>query len=167
MFRECTGKYPQLKVSRLNPEYYGEKTIVIPYGVKVIADRFAYSESQLNGENIDLAVENVELPEGVEEIERCAFWGLSKIKRFYLPKTVKKIGDVAFRFCSGTVYCEDKPQSGWIDKEPEMELHIYQGGTVYEESIRTYNNWNPERLPVETGVNRMDFAKLLEEEENG
>lgn len=164
MFKSCKGKYPELKVSGLKAEYYGEKVLKIPYGVKVIADRFAYSESELNGEEVDLTVEYAELPDGVEEIERWAFYGLSKIKAFYIPKTVKRVGDVAFHFCHATVYCEDKPQAGWIDKEPEMELHIYQGGTVYEENIRKYNNWNPSHCPVKTGVKREDFIKMILEE---
>lgn len=164
MFEKCTGEYPELTVRWLKHEYYGNKILTIPEGVKKIKDRFTFSFYKDGEQYINLAAEAIILPDGLEEIEGCSFWGLSHVKKFYIPKTVTTIGDTAFRFCSGTIYCENKPKKGWLNKEPEMQLNIYQGGTVYEESIRTYNNWNPERLPVITGVKREDFLKIIDEE---
>lgn len=164
MFEECTGEYPELTVRWLRHEYYGEKVLIIPEGVKRIKDRFCFSSYKEGEGYVDLAADVIILPDGVGEIDKCAFFGLSRVKKFYIPKTVETIGDEAFQYCSATIYCEDKPRKGWLEKEPEMQLNIYQGGTVYEESIRTYNNWNPRWLPVKTGVGREDFLKMIDEE---
>lgn len=166
MFK-CKGEYPEFTVSWLKEEFFNQKVLVIPQGVKVIGDRiigYIYRD----GKFIYPETQTVIIPDGVKEIESWAFASCNRtVKKVYIPQSVEIIGDVAFNYYGGTIYCEGEPQKGWIDKEPEMELNIYQGGTVYEESIRTHNNWNPNRRPVITNVSKEEFLKLLSEENNG
>ena len=164
---ECHRKNGEFIISWLKNDFINEKVITVPEGVTVIGDRFMFN-SHYDTETEVMTVCNVEaviLPEGVKEISGHAFDGLSRLKKIYIPKTVEVIGDEAFNYCGGlTIYCEDKPRKGWIDKEPEMELREAQGRTVFYEEIRFHNNWNPLRLPVKTNVPREEFLKIIEEE---
>ena len=45
-------------------------------------------------------VEELVIPEGVTEIESCAFGGLKSLKKVQFPSSLKKIGDNAFNNCS-------------------------------------------------------------------
>ena len=47
-----------------------------------------------------LNMQDVLIPEGIEEIAPGAFCGRNEIKRVKLPKTLKRISDVAFYGCS-------------------------------------------------------------------
>lgn len=163
---DCEGEYPNLTVRWLKEEYFNLKVLDIPEGVRVIGNRLV-ADICRDGGIVKYAFETIIIPDGVKEIERWAFASCQRIKRVYIPKSVDIIGDVAFNYYYGEIYCEGKPKKGWIDKEPEMELNIYQGGTVYEESIRTHNNWNPNRRPVYTNVSKEEFLKLISEENNG
>ena len=44
-------------------------------------------------------VTQVTLPEGVERIEKCAFWGCTGLRKIKLPKSLTYIGPSAFELC--------------------------------------------------------------------
>jgi len=54
----------------------------------------------------DAYTDEVVIPEGVDGIKALAFDGQTRIKRVVLPKSIKKIGEFAFRGCSRLVACE-------------------------------------------------------------
>lgn len=162
---ECHGKSPRLKILFLKAEYYKTKILNVPEGVIKIQDRFMFNGRYMEDNTYFPAVtEVIILPEGLAEIEENAFRDLHNIKMIYIPKTVEIIGNEAFLGFGGTIYCEDEPKSGWLNGKAETELHICQGGTVYYETVRSHNKWNPDNRPVITGVSREEFLKLIDEE---
>jgi hypothetical protein len=66
---------------------------------------------------------NVEIPDSVTEIKRCAFYGCTGLTKIYIPSSVEKIyisflgyRDSPFYGCSSSlkIYCEvSKKPSGW------------------------------------------------------
>ena len=69
-------------------KYLGNaKKIILPDGVTSIGeDAFLFNKT----------ITSVVIPEGVETIEKGAFWGCEKLKEVTLPDTIRRIGDNAF-----------------------------------------------------------------------
>lgn len=61
-------------------------------GKRLLSTRNQYDTAVLKG--------NYSIPDGVEVICDCAFWGSKELKRLEIPKSVKKIGSNAFAFCN-------------------------------------------------------------------
>lgn len=143
-------------------------TVIFPDGVKKIGD-FSYK-------NIDYVI----LPDGVEKIERSAFKGCDRLKKIFIPKSVKVIADEVFLWCNKVeIYCEGEPQEGWLDGEKVERKYLEDmtdafnfhrsGGSfddcyLVERTETIYNNYNPHKRPVHTNVSRAEFEALLEEE---
>ena len=70
------------------------KSIIFPKTVKVIEDVAGYYRNE------NTVLENVILPEGVEEIGNSAFVNCKNLKSIKIPSTVKKIDDMAFYDCT-------------------------------------------------------------------
>lgn len=92
---------------------YELESITIPKNVTEIQNgAFTYclklDKIRFEGNNLELidaaafagcAFEEIEIPEGVENIKENAFNGCSKLKEVTIPKSVKKIGVKAFENC--------------------------------------------------------------------
>ena len=80
---------------------------MIPDSVRIIgSNAFDYSRC-----------ESMIIPENVVSIEECAFQKCAELRTVFIPASVEKIAELAFRETGGTTfYCEaaEKPD-GWDD----------------------------------------------------
>ncbi len=127
----------------------------------------------------NLCVNYVILPDGVWKIGENAFYGCERLLKIYIPESVKEIGDDVFCGCKHLeIYCEGKPQEGWLDKAEEKRVYYedmtdafnfhrssgsFDDHYIVERVEIKHNNYNPERRPVHTEVSRAEFLKLIEE----
>lgn len=105
------------------PGKRNDKTFVLSSGTKIIGGR-AFCE------NNDLVF--LELSEGVEIIEKDAFFGLGGITDIHLPKTVKQIDGNPFVYCSGLMSISADPlnpnfyaQDGVLFSRMEKKLQAF------------------------------------------
>ena len=115
--------------------------------------------------------------DGVEFIGEGAFRLCGKLKRIYLPESVKTIEKDAFALCPALeIFCEGERGEDWVEKRiketvveevvtPEddaFNFHRSSGGFTshtYEREIERHISWNPEKRPVHENVSKEEFVK--------
>ena len=85
------------------------RKLIFPPSVKSI-ERYAFSRSGL---------EEISLPEGLEEIADSLFWCCTKLERVTVPHTVTSVGPYAFADCHSL-----------------KELSLPQGVTIHENAFQ-------------------------------
>lgn len=147
------------------------KRIVLPPNLKYIgSSAFAHC----------INLEEVILPDGIEMICSYAFFN-SKIKKIYLPKSLKVIGvDALFSDEKIKIYCEDEPQKGWINEIKEEKIiesypdsgaegfnfHRSSGGFQMIDVVVGVNKieclWSGKNAEVQVHVTKEDYEKEKE-----
>lgn len=165
LFKLCNENLTVSGVKKAEAHY---GILYIPDGVRTVRS-YAFSE---------ISVECVVLPEGVEDIQTGAFKGCSRLKRIYIPASVKVIGNDAFCGCKELeIYCEGELREGWLDKEETRKVYwddmteafnfhrssgSFDERHILERVEVTHNNYNPEKRPVHINVSRKQFHELSE-----
>ena len=116
------------------------------------------------------------VPDTVTCIKKEAFMNSLHLHEIYIPKSVEIIERDAFKGCENLeIYCEDEPKDGWVC-EMRKEIISYEittpeddafnfhrsGGsfttTTVQREVERFHDWNPDKLPVHTHVDKMVTA---------
>lgn len=98
---------------RIKERYKTSENIVVPEGIKVIADYAFESCGQLLNIKLPstlkqigafafsncISLRNIEIPEGVQEIENCTFYNCGDLESIKLPESLSSIDEFAFNSC--------------------------------------------------------------------
>jgi hypothetical protein len=102
----CLHKFDSCRATRESGT--NQEGGILPSTVKQIRDGAFKDCTQLN---------NIELPESLEQIGKKAFYGCTTLSSVLLPSTVKQFGDAAFRDCTQLKYV--KIQEG-VEQIPDV-----------------------------------------------
>lgn len=89
LFIKCPG-LTKITISENSENFKTDETAPIIYNINSTAIQYIYGR-----------VENISIPDGIEEIGSYAFAGQTDIKTLKFPKTLKTIGEYAFQNCLG------------------------------------------------------------------
>ena len=156
----------------------GFTDLVIPRGVKRIEKRaYAFCKKLVN----------VELPDTLEFLGEGAFLEDFRLKRVYIPASVKVIEADAFaKACQVfnndqmEIFCEGEVPDGWVDideiRDVEHTVTDYDSPRNFHTSSGSFDfhryttkerviiSWNPDKYKVHTNVSRERFREICKAE---
>lgn len=142
--------------------------MIIPHGVTRIEEFTFYNAG----------LKSVTLPDTLEFIGESAFKG-TNLQTVFIPKSVTAVARDAFKNCPNLkIYCEGAPTDGWVNTVETVVEKDYittaeddafnfhrSGGSFTSHVVETKKqvtvNWNPDDLPVFTGVSRAEYLRII------